>query len=121
MSDPYAEYYEEAFSIAMEEIGCWHLVEQMTKEQRQQVGASLATSVEMSSQAFYTPPSSDRYNEIEREWKAKYKRLQDEYERYVDTSGKTLGRILRQYSDTHVFMDDDGNVFRSGGRTEQIA
>ncbi|ARK07460.1 hypothetical protein LAV_00060 [Sphingobium phage Lacusarx] len=116
-----ADYYQECFEISMEEAGCWHLVEQMTKEQRQEVGEGIAGGVENEGMAFYTPPSSDRYNQIERDWKAKYDRLQAEFDRYRETSGKTLGRILRQHSDTHVFMDDDGSVYRSGGRTTQIA
>lgn len=114
-------YYEEAFLLAMEEVGCWHLVEQMTREQREQVGASIAISAEHEGQAFYTPPDSDRYHQIDREWKAKFDRLQAEFDRYRETSGKTLGRVLGQHYDTHVFMDDDGDVYRSGGRTERIA
>jgi len=116
-----ADYYEEAFMIAMEEAGCFHLVDQMTQQQRKDVGAGIAGSVKHEGQAFYTPPASDRYSQIEREWKAKYDSLKAEYDRYQETAGKTLGRVLRQHRDDHVFMTDDGEVFRSGGRTEQIA
>lgn len=52
-----AEYWREAFEIACDEAGAWHLVEQTTREQRLQIGESLATSAEHQSMAFYTPDS----------------------------------------------------------------
>lgn len=115
-----AEYYEEAFMIAMEEAGCWHLVERMTKEQRAEVGAGIAGSVEHEGLAFYTPPASDRYRQIEREWQAKYNRLANEYERYQDSAEKHVKRILRVWPDVSISIDSDG-IYRHDGRTEQIA
>jgi hypothetical protein len=49
------DYYQESFEIAMEECGCGHLLAQMTKEQRAEVGGAIAGSVECEGQAFYRP------------------------------------------------------------------
>ena len=115
-----AEYYEEAFCIAMEEAGCWNLVEQMTAEQRAEVGASIAGSVENSDQAFYTPPSTDRTSAIEREKESKYSALEAEYQRYRDNAEGHLKRILRVHRDDSVSINSDG-IYRHGGRTDRIA
>jgi len=51
------DYYREAFEVSMDEAGCWHLVEQMTTEQRAEVGAGIAGSAENEGTAFYRPES----------------------------------------------------------------
>lgn len=118
MSKP--AYYQEAFEIAMEEAGCWNLVEQMTAEQRAEIGEGIAGSVECEGMAFYTPPASDRISEIEREKDARYRRLETEFERYRETAEGHVKRILRVHRDDPVTIQSDG-IYRHGGRTEQIA
>lgn len=115
-----AEYYQESFECAMDEAGCYHLVEQMTPEQRKSVGDGIAGSVECESMAFYSPPPSDRLNAIESEWRNKYRELEAEYEGYRNSAEKHMKRILRVHRDDPVSIHSDG-VYRHGGRTEQIA
>jgi hypothetical protein len=70
--------------------------------------------------AFYSPPASDRLDAIESEWRAKYNRLAAEFEKYQNNAETAVKRALRQYSDTQVSIGEYGEVFRHGGRTEQI-
>lgn len=114
------DYYQEAFELAMENAGCWHLVERMTPEQRREVGDGIAGSVECEGMAFYSPPPSDRISVIEREWEAKYNRLDADFERYRGNAETHMRRILRVHRDDSVSIQSDG-VYRHGGRTEQIA
>lgn len=53
MSDP--AYWQESFECALDGLSLFHLVEQMTPEQRAEVGKSLATSAECYSDCHYTP------------------------------------------------------------------
>jgi hypothetical protein len=70
--------------------------------------------------AFYSPPSSDRLNSIESEWKAKYANLQREFDTYRGNAETAVRKALHQYSDSDVSIGEHGEVFRHGGRTEQI-
>ena len=116
-----AEYWQEAVEIALEEMGQYHIVEGLTADQRAELGVALAVSHECYGMAFYSPPSSDRINEIERGYKAKIARLEAEAESYRETVSKTVGRLLNQNSDARISINDDGEVYRHGGRDEQIA
>ncbi|EJU15139.1 hypothetical protein LH128_00110 [Sphingomonas sp. LH128] len=119
MSD--ADYYQESFEIAMDQAGCWHLVEQMTPEQRRGIGESLAGSAENESLAIHRPSSGDRVAQIEREWQ---QRLEDERDRTdADRKGAetALRRILNVHRDDPISFTDAGEVYRHGGRTERIA
>lgn len=49
------DYWQEAFEIAMDEAGCGALLARMSKEQRLEIGGSLAGSAECQSMAFHTP------------------------------------------------------------------
>lgn len=120
-TDPHTEYWREAFMVSMEEAGCWELFKQMTPEQVLDVAGGLEGCHDNYGMAFYSPPSSDRYNEIEREWKAKYERLEREMEAERGGAEKAIRRAYRLFSDTPVTIDKDGSVFRHGGRTTQIA
>lgn len=50
-----ADYWQESFETAMAEEGLWHLVEQMTPEQRANIGGALCVSAECQSMAFHAP------------------------------------------------------------------
>lgn len=55
MTDARAEYWREAMEYAFDGAGLWRVIEGLTSEQREEIGASLATSAECQSLAFYTP------------------------------------------------------------------
>lgn len=114
------EYWQEAFEIALDEMGLFSLVESMTEDQRKEMGEALAGSHENYGMAFYSPPPSDRYNQIERDWKAKYDRLQKEFDAYRGDAETAVKKALRQYSDAQVSIGKHGEVLRHGGRTEVI-
>lgn len=115
-----AAYWQQAFEVALDEMGLDHLLAAMTAEQRAEMGEALNGSHECYSMAYYSPPASDRISEIERELKAKLKAAEADAERYRDGAEKAIKRALRQYSDAQVTITPDGEVFRHGGRTEQI-
>lgn len=60
------DYWKECISIAAEECGLT-----LTDEQLDALASSAQAGHEHYGMAFYSPPSSDRYDQIEREWKAK--------------------------------------------------
>lgn len=70
--------------------------------------------------AFYSPPASDRYNEIEREWKTKVAKLEKDADRYRENAERAIKEALRQPPDAVVSIGEYGEVFRHGGRTDQI-
>lgn len=115
-----SEYWQEAFEIALDEMDLFSIVEGLTTEQRKEIGEALAGSHECYGMAFYSPPPSDRLNDIEREWKRKYEALQAEFDAYRGNAETAVKKALRQYSDAQVSIGEYGEVFRHGGRTEQI-
>lgn len=116
-----ASYWDEAVAIAFEEADAWSAYAGLTKEQQTEIAESLQGSHENYGMAHYSPPSSDRLNVIEAEWKAKYAALEREFEAYRGGAEKAVGRALRQHSDANISITKDGDVFRHGGRTEQLA
>lgn len=116
-----ASYYQESFEIAMDEAGCWHLVEQMTVEQRASIGESLAGSVENEGLAIYRPSSGDRIASIEREWQQRLEEERDRTEAARKGAEIAMRRVLRVHRDDQISITDGGEVYRSNGRTERIA
>lgn len=114
------DYWQEALEVSLDEMGLFHVVEALTSEQRSQLGEALAVSHEHYGMAFYSPPPSDRYNQIEREWKAKYDALKAEFESYQRDAETAVKKALRQHSDANVGIGKHGEVVRYGGRTEVI-
>jgi len=113
MSDK--DYWKECISIAADECDL-----QLTDEQLEALAESAASGHEHYGMAFYEPPASDRYDEIEREWKGKYEALKREFDTYMDNAETAVKRALRQHSDARVTIGQYGEVHRHGGRTEQI-
>lgn len=109
------DYWGECVSIAANEIGLVLTAEQLTA-----LADSVSAGHEHYGMAFYSPPASDRYNEIERKWEAKYNALKLEYEKYQGNAETAVKRALRQFSDASVSIGERGEVYRHGGRTEQI-
>lgn len=115
MSYSKSDYYAEMLSESLDENGVT-----ASREQIAAVASDIVICVENQGMAYYEPPASDRLNDIEREWKAKYEALKREFEAYQGNAETAVKRALRQHSDTSVSIERHGEVFRHGGRTEQI-
>ena len=109
------DYWAECISIAADECGL-----EITAEQLSELASSVQSGHENYGMAYYSPPSSDRFNQIDRDWQKRFDALQAEFEAYRGNAEKAVGKALRQYSDANISIGDHGEVFRHGGRTEQI-
>lgn len=113
--DAKSNYWRECIAIAAEECELT-----LTPEQLDALACSAEDGHEHYELAFYSPPSSERLSEIEREWKAKNDRLQAEFDAYRDNAETAVKKALRQHRDTQVTIGKHGEVLRHGGRTEVI-
>lgn len=109
------DFWKECISIAADECEL-----SMTPEQLECLAGSVSGGHENYGMAFYSPPDSDRYDDIEREAKSKLKALQAEFDAYRNNAESAVKQALRQRHDESVSIGDHGEVFRHGGRTEQI-
>ena len=109
------DYWKECISIAADECGAV-----LTDTQIAAIAESVEGGHENYGMAFYSPPASDRYRQIEREWEAKYKSLQREFDAYRGNAETAVKKALRQYDDAQVTIGEYGEVLRHGGRTERI-
>jgi len=108
-------YWIECVSLGAEECGAT-----LTKEQIIEIAASVQSGHENYGMAFYSPPASDRMNQIESEWKSKYAALEREFEKYRNNAETAVKRALRQGHDARVCIGEYGEVMRYDGRTERI-
>ncbi len=115
MSYTRTDYYAEGLSESFDEHGIV-----ATPEQIRAVAENVELYVEHQGMAFYSPPASDRLNDIEREWKAKYEALRKEFEAYQGNAETAVKKALRQHSDANVSIGRYGEVHRHDGRTTQI-
>ncbi|MBB6580055.1 hypothetical protein HNP33_004181 [Comamonas odontotermitis] len=109
------DYWKECISIAADECEL-----ALTHEQLTYLADSVSGGHENYGMAFYSPPASERMDEIERGWKAKLKALQDEHDRYVNNAETAIKQALHVHRDDHVTIGAYGEVLRHAGRTEQI-
>lgn len=109
------EYWAECISIAADECGL-----ELTDAQLSELAESVRGGHENYGMAFYSPPPSDRLNEIDRGWQKRFDALQAEFDAYRGNAEKAVGKALRQYSDASISIGEDGEVFRHGGCTERI-
>lgn len=109
------DYWKEGVSSALEEVGVILSDEQLTS-----VAKSMQLSSDNYGQAFYSPPPSDRIAVIEREWKEKLTKLNNELMTYRENAETAIKKALGQFSDTRVEIGEHGRVLRIGGRIEQI-
>jgi len=109
------DYWKECLAIAAEECGL-----SLSDDHLTELAEGVMGGHEHYGMAFYSPPSSDRISVIENEWKAKYNALQKEFDAYRGNAETAVKKALRQYSDSNVSIGEHGEVFRHGGRTEQI-
>lgn len=115
MSEAQKDYWSECIANAAEECDLT-----LTEEQLACLADAAESGHEHYGMAFYSPPASDRINDIEREWKAKYKALEKDMERYRDNAETAIKKALRQYDDANVSIGEHGDVLRHNGRTVQI-
>lgn len=109
------DYWKECISIAAEECDL-----SLTAEQLDVLADGASSGHEHYGMAFYSPPPSERLNEIEGEWKRKLDALQAEFDAYRDDAETAVKRALRQHSDSSVSIGKYGEVLRHDGRTTQI-
>ena len=109
------DYWSECIWSAADECAL-----ELTAEQHKCLVESVQAAHENYGMAFYSPPSSDRMDDINAEWTAKFKRLQAEFDAYKGNAETAVRKALRQYSDAQVTIGDGGEVWRHGGRSVQI-
>lgn len=108
-------YWEECISIAAEECGLT-----LTPEQLKYLTEAVEGSHENYGLAFYSPPSSDRISAIEDEWKAKYKALEREHEKYQRNAEEAVKEALHVHHLDNVAIGEHGRVELISGRIERI-
>ena len=109
------EYWEECISQAADECSL-----AMTAEQLKALAKAAQDGHESYGMAFYSPSDSDRYSDLEREWKAKLKAKDQEMERYRSNAEMAVKLALRQCRDANVSIGENGEVTRWDGRATQI-
>ncbi len=109
------DYWKECIAIAADECGAT-----LTAEQIEEIAESVKGGHECYGMAFYSPPASDRYSQIEREWQARLDAKQAELDAYRNNAETAIKKALRQHSDAQVTIGKYGEVLRHGGRTEVI-
>lgn len=109
------DYWKESLSDAAQECGL-----ALTSHQLTCLAESVKISHENYDMAFYSPPSTDRENDIEREWQKKFEAKVNELERYRFNAETAMKQALRQRSDVKISIGEHGEVFRYDGRTDQI-
>lgn len=101
------DYYAEGLSESFDEHGIVATVEQIRA-----VAADVELYVENEGMAFYSPPASDYYNDVERQWKIKYEALQKQFDAYVGNAETAVKRISRMHSDANISIGQYGEVTR---------
>ena len=101
------DYYAEGLSESFDENGIV-----ATREQIEAVAADVETYVEHEGMAFYSPPASDQYNDLDRQWKQKYETLRKEFDAYVGNAETAVKRIGRMHSDANISIGQYGEVTR---------
>lgn len=120
MTEKTMQYWLDALSEAFDDAGIYEVWEALSRERQSEIASAIQTSYECYGMAFYSPPASDRLSAIDREWKVKYEALQKEFETYRNNAETAVRRALKQFPDTQVSIDEYGDVYRHGGRTERI-
>ena len=109
------DYWQECIGIAAEECDL-----KLTPEQLDYLASSAKSGHEHYGMAFYSPPPSERMNEIEDGWKKKLKALQTEFDAYRSNAESAVKQALRVHRDDQVSILPHGEVLRHGGRTTRI-
>ena len=108
-------YWEECLASSFEEYGIM-----VTSEQLRAIAEDVEAGHDNYGMAFYSPPSSDRISNIEREWKQRFDNLQHKFDKYRGNAEIAVKKALKQYDDVNVSIGEYGEVLRFDGRTERI-
>jgi hypothetical protein len=108
-------YWKECISTAAEECDLT-----LTGEQLDYLAGAAENGHEHYGMAFYSPPPSERLNEIEAGWKRRLQALQAEFDAYRGHAETAVKQALRVHRDDPVTIHEHGEVLRHGGRTERI-
>jgi hypothetical protein len=109
------DYFEECISESCSSCGI-----KLSTDDIQRISADVFIAHENYGMAFYSPPSTDRLSVIQNEADAKYKRLEQEFDRYRRGAEAAVKNALHQHKDANISIDNDGFVTRYDGRAEQI-
>ncbi|MBA0395658.1 hypothetical protein D7U98_09630 [Stenotrophomonas maltophilia] len=109
------DYWLECMSLAAEECEL-----ELSELQLNCLADAAESGHEHYGMAFYSPPASDFYSQKEREWEAKYKALQQEFDKYQNNAETAVKVALRQHRDTNVSIGEHGEVRRHDGRSDRI-
>jgi 23S rRNA A1618 N6-methylase RlmF len=109
------DYWQECIAIAAEECGLT-----LTQEQLECLADGAESGHEHYGMAFYSPPWTERMDEIEDQWKKKFQNLQAEFDAYKGNAETAVKQALRVHRDDHVSIGKYGEVLMHGGRTVRI-
>jgi hypothetical protein len=109
------DYWSECISQAAEECDL-----KLTTEQLECLASAAESGHEHYGMAFYSPPDSDRISDVEREWKAKLKTLEQDHEKYVRNSEQAIKRALKINHSYHVSIENYGEVLMHDGTTRRV-
>lgn len=109
------EYWEECISQAADECDL-----ELTDDQLSCLADAASEGHECYGMAFHSPPSSERYAEIEREWERKYKDLEKTLSKYQRDAETAVKQALRVHSDANISIGEYGEVLHHSGRTTRI-
>lgn len=93
---------------------------QLTVDQLDCIANAAKMGHEHYGMAFYSPPTRERIDSIESEWKARLKRLQDEFDAYRNHAESAVKKALHIHRDARIAIEQRGEVLVYGGRTERI-
>jgi hypothetical protein len=97
------EYWQECISEGADDCSL-----SLTDEQLLSLAKAISVGVGCFGMAFYSPPDSDRYAEIEREWKSKLDNLQSEFNSYKINAENTMKKALNV--DVDITIEPGGKV-----------
>ena len=109
------DYWRECISISAEECAL-----SLTDAQLACIADGVESGHENYGMAFYSPPTSDRVSNINREWELKYKELQKDFDKYRGNAETAVKQALKQRHDANVSIGEHGEVTLWGGRIERI-
>ncbi|MEO8298762.1 MAG: hypothetical protein ABI574_13245 [Burkholderiales bacterium] len=103
------DYWSECIAIAAEECDLT-----LTPEQLAYLASAASSGHEHYGMAFYSPPPSDRLNEIERDGARKLAALQKEFDAYRGNAEIAIKQSLRVDRDALVTIGEYGTLLANG-------
>ena len=109
------KYWKECMENAAEECGMT-----LTEEQLETFADFAKSGHDFYDQAFYTPSWTDRFDDMENEWKRKLKDKENELREYKQNAETAVKVALKQRPDDLISIGKHGEVTLYAGRTYQI-